>query len=127
MVQPSRDLLRGSLELVILTELSDDSRYGYQILSGLKTRSGGRVDLKAGTLYPLLHKLERDGFVSSHWDQTSGRDRKFYTLTERGRAKLRSDARAWLDYSACVRGLLHPILNLLSPERGPAPEPEPNR
>lgn len=107
-----RELLRGSLELMVLTEISTESCYGYQILSGLKRRSDGRVDLKAGTLYPILHKLERERFVSSHWDESSGRDRKFYTITERGKLKLQADARAWLDYSACMKSILNPLLSL---------------
>ncbi|MCG3129064.1 MAG: hypothetical protein CHACPFDD_03973 [Phycisphaerae bacterium] len=102
----SRDLLRGSLDLVVLAELSCGERYGYQILSALRARSGGRIDLKAGTLYPILHKLERDGCVRSRWDESAGRDRKWYGLTEKGRGRLAENTREWLDYARCVRGML---------------------
>jgi len=94
------------LELLVLSDLGDYNRYGYQILTSLRERSGGRVDLKAGTLYPMLHKLEEDGSVRSWWDDSTGRDRKWYALTDRGRERLRSDAQEWLDYSTCVQAMI---------------------
>lgn len=102
----NRDLLRGSLDLMVLSDLADCNRYGYQVLTSLRARSGGRVDLKAGTLYPILYKLEEEGAVRSWWDDTSGRDRKWYALTERGRERLRADAKQWLDYSTCVHTMI---------------------
>ena len=110
----TRDLLRGSLDLMILSDLNHGSRYGYQILRSLRERSAGRIDLKAGTLYPILHKLERDGCVRSWWDDSTGRDRKWYALTEKGRRRLAADAREWLDYAACVRGFLRPMTGVLN-------------
>jgi DNA-binding PadR family transcriptional regulator len=117
----ARDLLRGSIDLLVLSDLSSGERYGYQILTSLREISNGRIDLKAGTLYPILHKLERAGMVASRWDDTSGRDRKWYALTQRGRARLRDDTREWLDYTACVRGVLAPVLEALAPPAAPAP------
>lgn len=102
----ARDLLRGSLDLMVLSDLRVGSRYGYQILTSLKKRSDGKIDIKAGTLYPILHKLERDGCVRSWWDDSTGRDRKWYALTERGQRRLQQDAHEWLDYAACVRAIL---------------------
>ena len=119
-----RDLLRGSLDLMVLSDLSDGPRYGYQILRSLRQRSDGRVELRAGTLYPILHKLERDGCVRSWWDDATGRDRKWYDLTEKGRARLHADARAWLDYASCVRGILRPVTDLLN---GGGPQPATER
>lgn len=102
----SRDLLRGSLDLMVLSDLKSGPRYGYQILASLRERSAGRVDLKAGTLYPILHKLEADGCVRSWWDDASGRDRKWYALTDRGAARVEADAAQWRDYAACVWQML---------------------
>lgn len=115
-----RDLLRGSLDLMILSNLSGGERYGYQILAALRDQSGGKVDLKAGTLYPLLHKLEADGCVLSRWDDSTGRDRKWYSITEKGCQRLAADAREWLDYAACVRAMLAPLLGAPDASR-PAP------
>ena len=114
-----RDLLRGSLDLLVLSNLAGGPRYGYQVLAALRERSGGRIDLKAGTLYPLLHKLARDKCLRTWWDDSTGRDRKWYALTERGRKRLESQAREWLDYAACVRGVLGPLAELLAPAAPP--------
>jgi PadR family transcriptional regulator PadR len=122
----ARDLLRGSLDLMVLSDLNRGSRYGYQILGSLRARSAGRVDLKAGTLYPILHKLERDGCVRSWWDDSTGRDRKWYALTDKGRRRLEADARQWLDYAACVRAFLRPVVDALNGGvEQPAAEGEP--
>jgi PadR family transcriptional regulator PadR len=116
----ARELLRGSLDLVVLSELSNGSRYGYQILSSLRERSAGRIELKAGTLYPILHKLEREGCVRSWWDDSTGRERKWYALTDKGRRRLHEDAREWSDYVACIRAFLAPLTGLseAGPEAG---------
>ena len=89
----ARDLLRGSLDLMVLSDLGGGSRYGYQILSSLRQQSEGRIDLKAGTLYPILHKLEKSGCVRSWWDDSSGRDRKWYALTDKGQRRLERGGR----------------------------------
>lgn len=107
------DLLRGSLDLLILSELGRGQQYGYQILTALRERSGGRIDLKAGTLYPVLHRLEHEGSVKSHWEDSTGRERKWYALTAAGRARLARDAREWLDFAACVRRVIRPALGSL--------------
>lgn len=105
-----REILRGSLELVVLSELLSEPNYGYQILRSLHRHSDGRLDLKAGTLYPLLHKLEKQGSVRSWWENAGGRDRKWYALTDKGRRRLQADAQTWADYAACVQRFLRPIL-----------------
>ena len=120
----SRELLRGSLELMVLAELNGRSRYGYQILAALREQSDGRVDLKAGTLYPILHKLEKHKNVRSWWEDSTGRDRKWYALTAKGKRRLECDAREWLDYSACVREMLGRVLGDASGPRKPAIETE---
>lgn len=102
----TRDLLRGSLDLLVLSDIAEAHRYGYQILTSLRERSGGRVDLQAGTIYPILHKLEEDGLVRSWWDDSTGRDRKWYALTDAGRQRLRREARDWVDYATCIRGMI---------------------
>lgn len=104
-----RDLLRGSLDVLVLAQLASGERYGYQILTALREKSHGRVDLRAGTLYPILHKLEASGCVTSRWDETGGRDRKWYSLTERGRKQLASNAREWLDYAECLQRIIRPV------------------
>jgi DNA-binding PadR family transcriptional regulator len=101
-----RDLLRGSLDLMVLSTLSDGATYGYRILQEIRDASRGRVDLKAGTIYPLLHRLEAAKLIRSRWDDSTGRNRKWYELTAAGRKRLTAQAQEWADYAACIRQLL---------------------
>ena len=87
-----RDLLRGSLDLMVLSVLMDGSQYGYLIQKKIRDASGGRVELKAGTLYPLLHRLDADKLIRSRWDDSTGRRRKWYELTASSRHNSQSAA-----------------------------------
>ena len=101
-----RELLRGSLDLMVLSVLAGGKRYGYLIQKHVREASGGRVDLPAGTRYPLLHRLEDDRLIRSSWEASTGRDRKWYELTAAGRKRLASQAQEWADYAACIRQVL---------------------
>jgi DNA-binding PadR family transcriptional regulator len=91
---------------MVLSVLSGGKRYGYLIQKEVREASGSRVELQAGTLYPLLHRLEDDGLVRSSWDDSTGRQRKWYELTAAGRKRLSAQAQEWADYADCVRQLL---------------------
>src|SRR5215470_19678639 len=101
-----RDLVRGSLDLMVLSVLAGGKKYGYLIQKEVREASSARVDLQAGTLYPLLHKLEDERLVKSSWDDSTGRQRKWYELTSAGRKRLSAQAQEWADYASCVRQLL---------------------
>ena len=102
-----RDLLRGSLDLMVLSVLAaGGKKYGYLIQKEVREASGARVELPAGTLYPLLHRLEDDGLIRSSWDGSTGRDRKWYDLTAAGKKRLSAQAQEWADYAECIRQLL---------------------
>jgi PadR family transcriptional regulator, regulatory protein PadR len=101
-----RELVRGSLDLMVLSVLAGGKKYGYLIQKEVREASAARVDLAAGTLYPLLHKLEDEGLVKSSWDTSTGRERKWYELTAAGRRRLSAQAQEWADYAACIRQLL---------------------
>jgi DNA-binding PadR family transcriptional regulator len=109
------ELLRGSLDLMILSVLSDTPKYGYLIQQSLRDASAGKVDPKAGTMYPLLHRLEADGLIKSRWEMETGRRRKWYELTTKGKRKLQNQAREWFELAGCLETMLKPILKL-SPE-----------
>jgi len=111
------DFLRGNLDLMVLSVLADGPKYGYLLQQRLRDSSGARLDFQAGTLYPLLHRLEADKLVRTKWETTTGRRRKWYELTAAGRKRLEHQARAWHDYAECLRRLLAPIV--------PAPSPSP--
>ena len=102
--------MRGSTDLMVLSVLADGPKYGYLIQQRLLEASRGRVDLKAGTLYPLLHRLESAKMLKSREDSTTGRKRKWYELTALGRKKLSKQATEWQEYAACLQELLAPVL-----------------
>lgn len=106
----SPELLRGSLDLMVLSVLADGPKYGYLIQQQLKSGSGDLVNIQAGTLYPVLHRLEKDKYVKARWEQTTGRPRKWYELTSAGRRQLGERAEAWREYVDCVQMLLGPAL-----------------
>lgn len=84
-----RELARGTVELALLSVLGSGPRYGYELLTELNERSGGVPELKEGTLYPLLHRLEDAGVVVATWE-AHGRTppRKYYALSDAGREQL---------------------------------------
>lgn len=107
-----RDLLRGSLDLMVLSVLSEEAKYGYLIQKEIRDASAGRVELKAGTLYPLLHRLETDKLIRSKWDDSTGRKRKWYELTAAGKRRLNQHAADWHSYAGCITRLLDPVRKL---------------
>ena len=104
------DLIRGSLDLMVLSVLAEGPKYGYALQASLRTASFGRVDPKAGTLYPLLHRLEDDGLIRAKWDAATGRKRKWYELTAAGRKRLTRQAHEWYAYADVLRRLLEPVV-----------------
>lgn len=111
------ELKKGTVQLGILALLQEGRRYGFDIIEELKKRTGGYLDLKEGTLYPALHRLEKQGLLRSEWvlSQTGGAPRKYYAITDVGVASL-EDARA--EWQAMVTGL---SLIVKAPD-GPAPQ-----
>lgn len=107
----SVDFLRGNTDLMLLSVLDDGAKYGYLIQQRIAEVSNGRVELKAGTLYPLLHRLEADKLVKSRIDDSTGRKRKWYQLTAAGKKRLKHQAKEWSIYAECMRQLLVPYLN----------------
>ncbi len=110
--KPGGELVRGNLDLMVLSVLADKPRYGYLIQQRLGEASGGLVQPKAGTLYPLLHRLEADGLIRSRWDKSTGRRRKWYELTAAGHRQLGRQARQWVELADCLRKLLSPVLDV---------------
>jgi PadR family transcriptional regulator PadR len=102
---------------MILSVLADGPKYGYLMQQDLQEASGNKIDLKAGTLYPILHRLEDRHLVRCRWDESTGRRRKWYSLTAAGRRRLTRDAREWTAHAACLSRLLAPVLKGL-PEPG---------
>ncbi len=101
-----RDLLRGSLDLMVLSVVARQPQYGYSIQKQLNLATDGQVVLPAGTLYPLLHRLESKKLIRSRWDDSSGRRRKWYEITAKGKTALSQQTSVWQQYVECVGTLL---------------------
>ncbi|ADD40827.1 PadR family transcriptional regulator [Stackebrandtia nassauensis] len=92
----AKDLVAASATPLVLGILAEEESYGYAILKQVSQRSGGQLEWTEGLLYPLLHRLERLGYVASAWrTPDGGRRRKYYSITERGRAELAEQQRQW--------------------------------
>ncbi len=104
------ELKRGSIQLCLLALLAREEKYGFQILHELRERSNGFFDLKEGTLYPALRRLEERGFVASHWKEPAagagGMPRKYYRLTDRGRTALSEALAIWREMTAGAERVL---------------------
>jgi PadR family transcriptional regulator PadR len=107
MMEISRSLLSGSLSLLLLRLLDEEDMYGHQMIATLKKRSDETFALKAGTLYPLLHNLEKQQAVTTY-EQTaaSGRLRIYYSITPKGRDMLKAKKAEWGVFSAAVGRVL---------------------
>ena len=101
------DLARGCTDLVLLTLLLQRPMYGYEILTTLKDRGNGEFRLKLGTLYPVLYRLEREGWIEASWeDPPEGKRRKVYRVTRDGRREHRARSAQWLRFTEAVRSIL---------------------
>ena len=98
----NRILISGSTEMLIMKLLEKEDMYGYQMIEELRRRSDSTFDLKAGTLYPLLHTLEQKGFIEAWEEETAGRPRRYYRLTDKGRGQLAQKEAEWRSYARGV-------------------------
>ncbi len=102
-----REMKRGTLEMILLRLLSERPMYGYELVSTLEKRGGEQFQLKEGTLYPVLYRLESAGLIEPKWETLErGVPRKYYTLTPAGVEQLQGLMNDWRDFVAVVNGLL---------------------
>ncbi len=96
------EALKGHLDLLLLTILSEGSAHGYAVIDSLRQRSGGLFDLPEGTIYPALHRLEKQGLLKSRWREDSPRRRRVYELTTKGQQALAKRQDEWKIFSRAV-------------------------
>ncbi|MBO5292389.1 MAG: helix-turn-helix transcriptional regulator [Lachnospiraceae bacterium] len=101
-----KTLVSGSMTMLLLKLLSEKDMYGYEMIDTLRNRSQNVFELKAGTLYPLLHSLESKGLLTSYESEVSGKVRKYYSITKAGRTLLSKKEAEWKEYSAAVGHVL---------------------
>jgi len=102
-----KELLKGTIPLLVLRLIDDRDLYGYQIIKHLRILSGETFFFKEGTLYPILHSLEKSGFITSYWQESSvGRKRKYYRISEVGRQEFEIRRKAWSTFTRAVELVL---------------------
>lgn len=102
----NKELLKGTTEIMILRMLEKEPMYGYGMIKNLELVSNGTFQFKEGTLYPLLHALEKKRMIESFWDAPDGRKRKYYKITEIGKKELVAKKQEWVTFSQALNGLL---------------------
>lgn len=103
----NKSLISGSTTLLILRLLEEKDMYGYEMIDLLRQRSKNVFELKAGTLYPLLHSLEISGFLTSYESESNGKTRKYYQITKSGRRCLKEKKQEWQTYAQAVADVLY--------------------
>jgi PadR family transcriptional regulator, regulatory protein PadR len=98
--------LKGHLDLLLLQVLDNEPAHGYQVVCQLRDRSQGTFALAEGTVYPALHRLERQGLLASDWDAHGARRRRVYRLTPQGRNSLRARRAEWTEFAVGVSAVL---------------------
>ncbi|MGC8642909.1 MAG: PadR family transcriptional regulator [Isosphaeraceae bacterium] len=100
-------LLQGStLEMLVLEVIAQGPSYGYEIAQTVAGRSNGTFEMKEGSLYPALHRLERQKLLRAFWREADGRRRKYYELTDLGKKELVTRKQSWLRFAAGINGVL---------------------
>lgn len=108
------DLLRGHTDTIVLGTLRAGDRYGFEIYKAIRDTTGGEYEIKEATLYAAYRRLVKDGLVEAYWgDESQGGRRKYYRITDAGRAVYRRNVAAW----EATRGIIDSLLDLKGPRR----------
>ncbi len=105
----SKELLKGSTSTLVLSVLENKDLYGYRIINELEIRSENAFEMSEGTLYPILHALEKEKYLESYWQEVDGRNRKYYHITKKGKKELDSKKEEWKSFSTSVNKVLNYI------------------
>ena len=103
----NKELKRGTLEMILLHLISERQMYGYELASNLEKRGGSLFRIKEGTLYPILYRLEKAGYIDSRWETLErGVPRKYYRLTSTGAKYMNARLAEWREFTAAIDRLL---------------------
>ena len=91
----SRELLKGSTDLLVLSVLENETMYGYQMIKQLKLKSEDVFEFQEGTLYPILHTLEQKNYITSYWNTSGTKKRKYYAISKEGKKHLKDKKEEW--------------------------------
>lgn len=101
-----KSLMSGSTMMLILKLLEEKDMYGYEMIETLREKSENVFELKAGTLYPLLHGMEEKGYVEAYEQEAAGKTRKYYAITKEGKKQLSAKKKEWEAYTKAVFGVM---------------------
>jgi len=103
MIKLSKELIGASTVPIILSILTKSESYGYEIIQNIKQISEGKIEFGEGTLYPVLHKLEKKGLIQSYWKVAkNGRKRKYYKISNEGKEELKIEKQSWLTINQII-------------------------
>lgn len=102
----NKELLKGSTNMLVLSLLDKENMYGYQMIKKMQEQSNNLFELQEGTLYPILHGLEEKGFITSYWDETGSKKRKYYAITKKGKDQLKEKKEEWKLFSNGINQVL---------------------
>lgn len=102
----NKELLKGSSEILILSVLKAEDLYGYEISKRIQQLSQELFSMGEGTLYPILHKLEKAKLLQSYWQEIGGRKRKYYSITRQGKKLLSQKTNEWVSFSSAVKQVI---------------------
>jgi PadR family transcriptional regulator len=100
------EVLKGHVDGMLLAALLAGPAHGYAIIESLRSASGGTFDLPEGTVYPALHRMEQAGLVASRWSRETGRRRRVYTLTAKGRRELDHRRGEWRQFAGAMQAVM---------------------
>jgi PadR family transcriptional regulator PadR len=104
-----KELLRGNTRSLLLYLIARSGRiHGYGLIQEIRSRSKGYFQFRAGTVYPVLHKLEREGLIRGEWASGGRQQRRHYTITEKGKKALARQLSTWAQFSTAVNLILQP-------------------
>lgn len=102
----NKELIKGSTVTLILNSLKKEPTYGYGLIKEIENKSNGVFQFKEGTLYPILHDLEKNKLIESFWEAENGRRRKYYRITKKGITELESRENEWRLFSKTMNLVL---------------------
>ena len=106
----SRELLKGSTNMLVLSLLENEDMYGYEMIRKLTEKSENIFELQEGTLYPILHGLEEKNYITSYWDETGKKKRKYYSITNEGKKYLKEKKEEWRTFSSGINQVVGGVL-----------------
>ena len=102
----NKELTKGSTALLVLSVIAKEDLYGYQIIKTIEKQSDNVFSMKEGTLYPILHTLEANGYLTAYWVDADGRDRKYYKITDKGLKQLQEKQEEWTAFTGAVNKVI---------------------